>query len=262
SSRSLDREKRGLRMTVDGRSSWLGNSHLFFASTMIAALVTAMRPAALLVALSFLLCSFAPPLSAWDGGDWPAGAVALSADDFDWRATVPYLFAAAALPGEQGIRTVLEHSDVLRAYVANEVRAECRPDKGRCAAKREGFTMDGEVTKRIDGIIREGMVHQHKSTVVDCPLKQPFPFSEISALRSEKQQDAYLVLQFADRSYTAAQVQAKYGAPDDTDIFQEYSIFKYRLDSPSYRSRAVFEIDPVDGAVMKIAISLKTRSRH
>jgi len=239
------------------------NSHLFFAWTMIAALVTAMRPAALLVSLTFLLCSFAPPLSsASDGGNRPAGAAALSADDFDWRAMVPYLLAAAALPGEQGLQTVLEHSKVLRAYVANQVRAECSPDKGRCAAKREGFTMDGEVTKRIDGIIREGMVHQHKSAVVDCPLEQPFPFSEISALRSEKKQDAYLVLQLADRNYTVAQVQAKYGAPYDTDIFQKYSVFKYRLDSPTYRSRAMFEIDPVDGAVMKIAISLKTRNRR
>ena len=234
---------------------------------MIAALVTAMKPAALLFTLSFLLSGFAPPLSsAWPVGK-PSGAnrpatVALSADDFDWRATVPYLFAAAALPGEQGLRAVLEHSKVLRAYVANQVRAECSPDKGRCAAKREGFTMDGEVTRRIDGIIREGMVHRHKSTAVDCPLKQPFPFSEISALRTEKKQNAYLVLQFAGRSYTAAQVQAKYGDPYDADIFQQYSVIKYRLDSPTYTSRAVFEIDPVDGAVMKIAISLKTRRRH
>ncbi len=234
---------------------------------MIAALVTAMKPAALLVTLSFLLCSFAPPLSSARPASKPPGAnrpaaVALSADDFDWRATVPYLLAAAALPGEQGLRAVLEHSKVLRAYVANQVRAECNPDKGRCAAKREGFTLDGEVTKRIDGIIREGMVHQHKSALVDCPLQQPFPFSEISALRSEKKQDAYLVLQFADHSYTAAQVQDKYGDPYDTNIFQQYSVFKYRLDSPTYTSRAVFEIDPVDGAVMKIAISLKTRRRH
>ena len=69
-------------------------------------------------------------------------------------------------------------------------------------------------------------------------------------------------LQLADRGYTAAQVQAKYGAPYDTDIFQQYSVFKYRQDSPVYTSRAVFEIDPVDGAVMKIAISLKARSHH
>jgi hypothetical protein len=230
---------------------------------MIAALVTAMRHALLLLTLSLLLCSFAPPLSSASGsGNRPAATVALSADDFDWRAMVPYLLAAAALPGEQGLQTALEHSKVLRAYVANEVRAECSPDKGRCAARRQGFTMDGEVTKRIDGIIREAVVHQHKSTVVDYPFEQPFPFSEISALRSEKQQDAYLVLQLADRSYTAAQVQAKYGDPYDTDVFQQYSVFKYRLDSPGYSSRAIFEIDPVDGAVMKIAVSLKTRSHH
>ena len=243
------------------------NSHLSFPWTMIAALVTAMRPLALLVTLSFLLCSFAPPLSSARPGpnpparNPPAGAVVLSADDFDWRATVPYLSAAAALPPEQGIETVLQNSRVLRTYVANQVRAECTLDKRLCVAK-DILILQEEVSKRIDGIIREGMVHQHKSAAVDCLLKQPFPFSEISVLRSEKQQDAYLVLQFADRSYTADQVEAKYGAPYDTDIFQQYSVSKYRLDSPSYTSRAVFEIDPVDGAVMKVAISLKTRSRH
>lgn len=232
---------------------------------MISALHAKTKLAPLLIMLSLGLSVFAPSSSAVDGGSQPADSgppAKFSANDFDWRAMVPYLFAAAALPGEQGLKTVLEHSKVLRAYLASEVRAECSPDKGRCVAKREGFTIDGEVNRRIDGIIREGMVHQHKSTAVDYPLTQPFPFSEISVLRSEKHQDAYFVLQLADRDYTAAQVQAKYGAPYDTDIFQQYSVFKYRLDSPGYRSRAVFEIDPVDGAVMKIAISLKTKNHH
>ncbi len=54
---------------------------------------------------------------------------AFSADDFDWRDMLPYLFDAAALPGEQGIQAVLENSKVLRVYVANEVRTECSPHK-------------------------------------------------------------------------------------------------------------------------------------
>jgi hypothetical protein len=95
---------------------------------------------------------------------------------------------------------------------------------------------------------------------VDYPLEgQSFPFSEIAALKSENRQDAYLVLQLADRSYTAAQLQAKYGAPYDTNIFQWYSVFTYRLNSAGYTSTAVFEIDPVDGAVIKIAISLRAK---
>lgn len=234
------------------------------ASAMISALLTETKLAPLLIMLSLVPSIFVSSSSASDGGTQPPGSSAqakFSADDFDWRTMIPYLFAAAALPAEQGIETVLQNSGVLRAYVANQVRAECTPDKNPCAAK-DVLTLQEEVSKRIDGIIREGIVHQHKSTVVDCPLTQPFPFSEISALRSEKQQDAYVVLQLADRSYTAVQVQAKYGAPYDTDIFQQHSAFKYRQDGPRYTSRAVFEIDPVDGAVMKIAISLKTRNHH
>jgi hypothetical protein len=232
---------------------------------MISALLTETKPALLLIMLSLVLSIFAASSSsASDAGTQPPGSsaqVKFSADEFDWRTMIPYLSAAAALPPEQGIETVLQNSGVLRAYVANQVRAECTPSKNQCAAK-DVLTLQEEVSKRIDGIIREGMVRQHKSIVVDIPLAQPFPFSEISALRSEKQQDAYLVLQLADRSYTAAQVQAKYGAPYDTDIFQQHSAFKYRQDSPRYTSRAVFEIDPVDGAVMKIAISLRTRNHH
>ncbi|MFY9682072.1 MAG: hypothetical protein WA416_06030 [Candidatus Sulfotelmatobacter sp.] len=228
-------------------------------------MLTGTKPASLLFALSLVLSMFGPALSGASGGGGksPGSSVQtkFSADDFDWRTMVPYLSAASALPPEQGIETVLQNSRVLRAYVAQQVRMECTLDKRLCVAK-DVLTLQEEVSKRIDGIIREGMVHQHKSDVVDCPLTQPFPFSEISVLRSEKQQDAYLVLQLADRGYTAAQVQAKYGAPYDTDIFQQHSVFKYRQDSSVYTSRAVFEIDPVDGAVVKIAISLKARSHH
>jgi hypothetical protein len=229
---------------------------------MIAAWLTNMKPSILLATLLLLPVFTTSLSSASDGGNKPdTGPQAqFSAEDFDWRQMVPYLFAASALPDEQGIKAVLENSKVLRVFVANEIRAECMPDKGRCAAEREGFTLQGEVNKRIDEIVREGMVHHHKTASVDYPLEgQSFPFSEIAALKSENRQDAYLVLQLADRSYTAAQLQANYGAPYDTNIFQWYSVFTYRLNSAGYTSKAVFEIDPVDGAVIKIAISLRAK---
>ena len=78
-----------------------------------------------------------------------------------------------------------------------------------------------------------------------------FLFPNLPQIVREKRQDAYLILQLADRRYTAAQLQAKYGAPYDTNIFQWYSVFTYRLDSVAYTSKAVFEVDPVDGAVIK-----------
>ena len=225
-----------------------------------------MKPAILLV-LSSLLSVFGPALSsASDGSNPPSGTGAqteFSADDFDWREVVPYLFIAAGLPEEQGIKALLENSKVLRAYVEYEVRAECRPDKDPCAAKSHGFMLEGEVNKRIDEIVQEGIFRRHKMAIVDYRLaRQPFPFSEIAALKKEKQRDACLILELADRSYTAAQLQAKYGAPQDTNVFQWYSVYIYRLDSTRYTSKAVFEIDPVDGAVMKVAISLKPKSRH
>jgi hypothetical protein len=34
----------------------------------------------------------------------PSTPVPFSADDFDWREILPYLFVAAALPDEQGIK--------------------------------------------------------------------------------------------------------------------------------------------------------------
>jgi hypothetical protein len=190
----------------------------------------------------------------------PAAQAAFSADDFDWRDMVPYLFDAAALPGEQGIQAVLENSKVLRVYVANEVRTECSPHKDPCAATIDSSTLDKDVSKRIDEIVQEGMVHRHKLAIVDYKLtRQPFPFSEIAAVKSEKNPETYLTLSLAGRNYTAADVQAKYGVPYDTDVVQWYSVFKYRLDSPHYTSKAVFEIDPVDGAVIKVAVSVKLK---
>lgn len=222
-----------------------------------------MRLSLLSLALSFLLSVLFPPLSsASDRDRAPAvnGQSQFSADDFDWREMVPYLFAAATLPSKQGIEEMLGNSKLVRAYIANEIRAECNPDKGRCAAKRDGFTLQGEVTRRIDGIVKEEFSSQHNTAVVDHRLEgQPFPFSEVAAFKSEKHSDAYFVVALADHSYTAADVQAKYGAPYDTDIFQWYSVYKYRMDTPDYTSKAVFEIDPVDGAVIKVAISLKPK---
>jgi hypothetical protein len=104
------------------------------------------------------------------------------------------------------------------------------------------------------------MVHRHKLAIVDYKLtRQPFPFSEIAAVKSEKSPETYVTLSLAGRNYTAADVQAKYGAPYDTDVVQWYSVFKYRLDNPHYTSKAVFEIDPVDGAVIKVAVSVKLK---
>jgi hypothetical protein len=230
---------------------------------MISALPPDTKPATLLVVLSLLLSVFAPSLSSASRGEQPPGTsaqAAFSAEDFDWREIVPYLFAAATLPGEQGIQAVLENSKVLRAYVRNEVRAECRPDKSPCNAKSDGTLLDEEVSKRIDEIVQEGMFHRHNTAIVDYQLtRQPFPFSEIAAVKSEKRPDTYFMLALADRSYTAAQVQANYGPPYDTSISQWYSVFTYRMDSPHYTSKAVFEIDPVDGAVIKVAISVKLK---
>ena len=231
---------------------------------MISALVAAMKLAALSFLLSLAVCGPSLP-NATAGVSQPTATTPapFSIDDFDWRDMVPYLFAAATLPGEEGIKTMLENSKVLVAYVTRQVRTECKPGNPRCDSNRDGFTVNGEVTKRIDGIVREGMFHRHKTSYVDYALEgKTFPFSEIAAMRSDKREDAYFFLQLADHSYTAAQLQDKYGDPYDTDIVQWYSVYKYRLASPDYTSKAVFEVDPTDGAVLKIAISLKTRKHR
>jgi hypothetical protein len=219
---------------------------------------------AILLVLLLLVSLFIPPLSdASDGGTQLPGTSAhheFSADDFDWREMVPYLFAASALPGEQGIKAVLENCKVLRVYVANEIRARCGPDKKLCPATNDSSVLEKEVSKRIDEIVQEGISRRHHKAIMDYTLsRRPFPFSEIAAVKSENHSEAYFMLTFANRSYTAADVQAKYGAPYDTDVVQWYSVFKYRLDSPHYASKAVFEIDPIDGAVLKVSISLKTK---
>jgi hypothetical protein len=228
---------------------------------MITGRGTAMnRPMVWLATL--VLLTGATPFSNAFGGKPPAGNAAFSADDFDWRDAVPYLFTAAGLPEDEGLKTILENSKPLRNYVAGEVQADCKPGNDRCDSSGKDFSQDSEVTRRIDGIVREGLRHQHKSAFVDFSFgPRPFVLSQISALRSDKQQDAYLVVRFADHAYTAAQVQAKYGVPYDTDIFDCYSVYKYRVVNARYAGRAVFEINPVDGAVMKVAISVKVKRR-
>lgn len=221
-----------------------------------------MKPAILL--LSLLLPVVATSFATAAGSSNPpaatASAVRFSADDFDWRDMVPYLFDATALPGEQGIKAMLENFRVLRVYIANEIRSECKPGKNPCAVQGDRSLLDAEVNKRIDEIVREGVIRQHDAAIVDYPLaRQPFPFSEIAAVKDEKHPDAYLTLRFADHTYTAWQVQTKYGAPYDTNIFQSYSVFIYRLKSPAYTTQAVFEVNPVDGAVLKVAVSLKRK---
>lgn len=225
---------------------------------MIAALPMRMKSVTALLSLSSLLG--APNL--YGGSDLakkPPGASApLSADDLDWREALPYLFVAATLPDEQGIKAVLEHTRVLRAYVSREIRAECRADRNPCPTTTDA--LEEEVTRRIDQVVQEGIFHRRKAAIVDYPLsKQPFPFSEVAAVKSEKHPDAYLMFQFADHSYHAWEVQAKYGEPQDTNIFQWYSVYEYKQDNSQYTSKAVFEIDPTDGAVLKVAISLKPK---
>jgi hypothetical protein len=217
-----------------------------------------MKPGNLLILLVFVLAPLL--LHASDGGTQPQ--TQFSADDFDWREMVPFLFTAAALPGEQGVKAVLENSKVLRVYVMNEVRPQCMPDKNPCPAMNDNPLPENDVSKRIDEIVQEGISHRHQKAIVDYKLaRKPFPFSEIAAVKSENHPEVYFMLTFADRSYTAADVQAKYGAPYDTDVVQWYSVFKYRMESPHYTSKAVFEIDPIDGAVVKISISLKTKTK-
>ena len=218
---------------------------------------------AILLALGSLWLCLAVPLYGAADDNRPSGTVArraLSADDFDWRDMVPQLAVAAALPGEQAIKAVLESCSVLRVYEVNEIRTECRAQKSLCAKIVNRAALDQEIDKRIDEIVQEGTLHRHKSAIVDYQLMHgPFPFSEVAAVRSENKPEAYLMLQLADRTYTAWQLQAKYGPPLDTNIFQWYSVFKYRVDNPQYRTDAVFEIDPTDGAVLKVAINLKMK---
>jgi hypothetical protein len=218
------------------------------------------------IPLLLFFCFSAPLWSiASGGGNAPKITTAhpFSAGDFDWREMIPALASAAELPGDQGVEELLENSKVFRIYVVNQIRAECRADKNRCSAITDSSTLEHEVTRRIDAIVAKAIFTRNKMTVVDYTLaQQPFPFSEIAAYKSQHRRDAYFVLAPAGHSYTSLRVKAKYGTPFDDDIFQWYGIYKYRLDQAGYRSEAVFEIDPTNDAVIKIAISLKPRKRN
>ena len=203
--------------------------------------------------------------SASDSGHPPglSNVQPFSANDFDWREMIPALSAAAELPGDQGVKELLENSNVLRAYVVNQVRAECKSTSNRCAALTDGSALQQEVTDRIDAVVAKTIFTRNKMAIVDYTLaQQPFPFSEIAGYKSQSRRDAYFMLAPAANSYTSLCVKAKYGAPFDDDIFQWYGIYKYRIDEAGYRSEAVFEIDPTNDAVIKIAISLKPRKNH
>ncbi len=186
-----------------------------------------------------------------------------SADDFDWRETIPYLYVAAGLPAEQGIKALLENSKLLRAYIASDVQAECSSGTKPCPARSGPLSLQGVVSKRIDEIVQETTSHRRNVTLVDYPLtRQHFPFTDIAAMRTDRHPDAYLVIDFAENSCTAAQLQDKYGAPYDTDVVDWYGVYRYRLDTKNYTTRAAFEIDPVNGSVLRVAISLKRKDGH
>jgi hypothetical protein len=205
------------------------------------------------------------PLPAASGGDGTGASTAhpFTAGDFDWREMIPALAAASELPGDQGVKEMLENSGVLRTYVVSQVWADCKSNQNRCAAIADGAALQQEVTGRIDAIVAKTMFTRDKMAIVDYTLAgQPFPFSEIAAYKSQKRQDAYFTLALAGKSYTSLRVKAKYGAPFDDDIFQWYGVYKYRVDNADYRSEAVFEIDPTNDAVLKIAISLKGKKNH
>jgi hypothetical protein len=217
--------------------------------------------------LLLLFFAFLTPSSssAADSGNEPNIATArpFSASDFDWREMIPALAAAAELPGDQGVKELLENSSVLRSYVVNQVRSECKSDKSRCSPITDISALGQEVTRRIDAIVTKAIFTRNKMSIVDYSLaQQPFPFSEIAAFKSQNRRDAYVVLAPAGHSYTSLRVKAKYGTPFDDDIFQWYGVYKYRVDQPGYRSEAVFEIDPTNDAVIKIAVSLKPRKNH
>ncbi len=185
-----------------------------------------------------------------------------SADDFDWRDMLPYLYEAASMPPEQGLKELLENSRVLRAYVAGDVQAHCSDRAQACGAKLSSSALQAEVTKDIDEIVQESLFSKRKVIRVDYALtERPFPFTEIVALKTTNHRDAYLVLDFADESYTATQVQKKYGAPYDVTLFEWYTMHKYKVEMPTYVAKAAFTVNPIDGYVHRVAVSLKRKDK-
>lgn len=219
----------------------------------------------LLLPLLFILVLDPSPLLAANGNDGTGASSAhpFSAEDFDWREMIPTLARAAELPGDQAVKELLENSGIFRTYIVKQLWAECKADENRCASIDDASSLQREVTRRIDDIVSKSMFTRDKMAIVDYSLdRQPFPFSEVAAYKSQKHQDAYFTLALAGKSYTSLRVKAKYGAPFGDDIVQWYGVYKYRVDNPDYRSEAVFEIDPRNDAVIKIAISLKARKNH
>lgn len=180
-----------------------------------------------------------------------------SADDFDWREMIPLLYRAAGLPPEEAVKLMLENTAVLRAYIALELQARCGPQASVCDSQPASPAL---ITKRIDEVVRKGIFTRRNITRVDYLLaRQPFPFAAIAAMKSRNRRDAFLVLDFAEKSCTAAQIEDKYGSPRDKTIFQWFSMFEYRIDAKTYVARAAFTIDPVSGEAQRIAISLKRK---
>lgn len=204
--------------------------------------------------LSFLFAAFVPMSGAVPPSDDAQSAmvgdsVRMDASGFDWRTALPYLDKAADLPDEEGIRELLENLTVFRAYIAKEI-----------ATQDTKTARDAAVTEKIDAVVHEQIFRRHNIARVDYPLtRQPFPFTFVAALKTTKHQDAYLVLYFKEKSYTAAQVQGKYGAPSDATIFGASSLYTYKLDTATYTAKAAFTIDPVSGEVNRVAISLKRK---
>jgi hypothetical protein len=185
-----------------------------------------------------------------------------SADDFDWRDMLPYLYEAASMPPEQGLKDLLENSRVLRAYVAGDIQARCNQREQMCGAKLSSSALQAEITKDIDEIVQESLFTRRKVIRVDYALTQrPFPFTAIVALKTTNHRDAYLVLDFADESYTATEVQKKYGAPYDVTLFEWFTVHKYRLERPTYVAKAAFTVNPIDGYVHRVAVSLKRKDK-
>jgi len=179
-----------------------------------------------------------------------------SADDFDWREMIPLLYRAAGLPPEEAVKLMLENTAVLRAYVALELQAQCGPQASACSSQPASPAL---ITKRIDEVVRKGIFTRKNVTRVDYLMRQPFPFAAIAAMKSRNRRDAFLVLDFAEKICTAAQIEDKYGSPRDKSIFQWFSMFEYRIDAKTYVARAAFTIDPVSGEAQRIAISLKRK---
>jgi len=179
-----------------------------------------------------------------------------SADDFDWREMIPLLYRAAGLPPEEAVKLMLENTAVLREYVALELQAQCGPRAPACDSQPASPAL---ITKRIDEVLREGIFTRKNVTRVDYLMRQPFPFVAVAAMKSRNRRDAFLVLDFAEKSCTAAQIEDRYGSPRDKTIFQWFSMFEYRIDAKAYVARAAFTIDPVSGEAQRVAISLKRK---